>query len=350
MNLGIIVRCDNTGLGNQTRELVKMLNPRKVLIIDSTSFNKNKQNLEWYEGYHDYAITRLGFPKRGEIISFLKDLDVVLSCETFYSSMFVDLARDIGVKTVLQYNYEFLVNIERKDESLPDVFLAPSLWKFEEMQSMFGDQVRLIHLPPPTDTKLFNKARDENLSRTHNRILHVAGKKAARDRNGTDTVLEMLRYSKEDYTLTITSQTEFEGRPRDSRVSFSYQNVKNREDLYSGYDAMILPRRYAGLCLPMNEALISGLPVFMTDLSPNNQILPKEWLVDAQKIGEFRAKSIIDVYSGDPKQLARLVDNYIGMRKKDQMQIKQQALDIGIESFSPEILKDKYLELFDSLK
>ncbi|MFM7978890.1 MAG: hypothetical protein ACKPKO_06200, partial [Candidatus Fonsibacter sp.] len=94
----------------------------------------------------------------------------------------------------------------------------------------------------------------------------------------------------------------------------------------------------------------SGLPVFMTDLSPNNQVLPKEWLVDAQKTGEFRAKSIIDVYSGDPKQLARLVDNYIGMRKKDQMQIKQQALDIGVESFSSEILKDKYLELFDSLK
>lgn len=349
MNLGMIVRCDNTGLGNQTRELVKMLNPRKVLIIDSTSFNKNKQNIEWYEGY-DQAVTRFGFPKRGEIISFLRDLDVVLSCETFYSSLFIDIARDMGVKTVLQYNYEFLVNIERKDESLPDVLIAPSLWKFEEMQTRFGDQAKLIHLPPPTDINLFNKARNENMARTHNRILHVAGKKAARDRNGTDTVLEMLRYSKEDYNLIITSQTELEGKPRDARVSFRHQNIKNREDLYAGYDAMILPRRYAGLCLPMNEALISGLPVFMTDLSPNNQVLPKEWLIDAEKIGEFRAKSVIDVYSGDPKQLARLVDNYISMRKKDQMQLKQKALDIGIESFSPEILKDKYLELFDSLK
>lgn len=349
MNLGMIVRCDNTGLGNQTRELVKMLNPRKVLIIDSTSFNKNKQNFEWYEEY-DQAITRFGFPKRGEIISFLRDLDVVFSCETFYSSMFIDIARDIGVKTILQYNYEFLVNIERKDESLPDVLVAPSLWKFEEMKTMFGDQAKLIHLPPPTDIQLFNKTRNENMSRTHNRILHVAGKKAARDRNGTDTVLEMLKYSKEDYNLIITSQTELEGRPRDARVSFRHQNIKNREDLYAGYDAMILPRRYAGLCLPMNEALISGLPVFMTNLSPNNQVLPKEWLIDAEKTGEFRAKSIIDVYSGDPKQLAKLIDNYIGMRKKDQMQMKQKALDIGIESFSPEILKDKYLELFDSLK
>jgi hypothetical protein len=49
MRLGIIARCDNTGLGNQTRELVKMLNPDKILLIDSYSFNNNKQYPHWYE-------------------------------------------------------------------------------------------------------------------------------------------------------------------------------------------------------------------------------------------------------------------------------------------------------------
>ena len=73
MRLGIIARCDNTGLGNQTRELVKMLNPDKILVIDSSHFNKNKQNLNWYENY-DHAFTRLGFPKRGEIVNFLRNL------------------------------------------------------------------------------------------------------------------------------------------------------------------------------------------------------------------------------------------------------------------------------------
>lgn len=349
MKLGIIARCDNTGLGNQTRELVKMLNPRKILVIDSTFFNKNKQNTEWYENY-DHTVTRAGFPKRGEIVSFLNGLDVVLSCETFYSSLFVDMARDAGVKTVLQYNYEFLLNVEKKDESLPDVLLAPSLWNFDRIQTMFGDKTRLIYLPPPTDIKLFDKARNENMSKSHKRILHVAGKKAARDRNGTDTVLEMLRYSSEDYNLVITSQTEVESRPRDGRLSILHNNVKNREDLYYGFDLMILPRRYAGLCLPMNEALISGVPVFMTNISPNNIVLPQDWLINVEKITEFRAKSVVDVYDGDPKQLAKLVDNYIGMSKKEQLKIKQQALDIGISNYSQEVLKDKYLELFDSLK
>lgn len=348
MKLGIIARSDNTGLGNQTRELIKMLNPEKILLIDSSFFNKNTQHPHWYENYN-YQTTRMGFPKRGEIVNFLADLDIVLSCETFYSSMFVDLARDKKVKTILQYNYEFLVNIQNPEESLPDVFIAPSLWKFDKMKELYKDIVKIVHLPPPTEISLFNNARNENLSKSHNSILHIAGKRAARDRNGTDTVLQMLRYSKEDYNLVVTSQTEFENKPKDSRLSIREQNVKNRQDLYVGYDAMILPRRYAGLCLPMNEALISGLPVFMTNLSPNNTILPNQWLIDVTQIGQFKAKSIIDIYEGDPIQLAKLVDNYISMRRKDKLVVKKQALDIGIENFSPEVLKDKYLELFDSL-
>jgi hypothetical protein len=52
MRIGIIARCDDTGLGNQTRELVNMLNPDKVMLINSTFFNENKQHPEWYEGYN----------------------------------------------------------------------------------------------------------------------------------------------------------------------------------------------------------------------------------------------------------------------------------------------------------
>ena len=44
MRLGIIARSDNTGLGNQTMELVKMLNPDKILLINSQFFNNNKQH------------------------------------------------------------------------------------------------------------------------------------------------------------------------------------------------------------------------------------------------------------------------------------------------------------------
>ena len=42
--LAIIARADATGLGNQTRRLVEMLNPERVLVIDSTPFNQNQQD------------------------------------------------------------------------------------------------------------------------------------------------------------------------------------------------------------------------------------------------------------------------------------------------------------------
>ena len=45
MRIGIIARSDNTGLGNQTKELIDMLKPDKILLIDSTPFNKNNQQL-----------------------------------------------------------------------------------------------------------------------------------------------------------------------------------------------------------------------------------------------------------------------------------------------------------------
>jgi hypothetical protein len=183
------------------------------------------------------------------------------------------------------------------------------------------------------------------MSKNHNRLLHIGGKKAARDRNGTETVIEMLKYSKADYELVIKTQTPLEIKCDDPRLTIDTGNPENREEMYDGYDGMILPRRYAGLCLPMNEALISGMPVFMTNLMPNNAILPPDWLFKADKIDQFRAKSMIDVHAGDAKELAKIIDNY--MKTKNRNDIKQQALKIGLENFSADVLKPKYLALLN---
>jgi hypothetical protein len=69
MRLGIIARSDNTGLGNQTRELVNMLNPNKILLINSAPFNNNKQNPDWYKDYNVYS-TKNGMPTTKEIVWF----------------------------------------------------------------------------------------------------------------------------------------------------------------------------------------------------------------------------------------------------------------------------------------
>jgi hypothetical protein len=344
MRLGIIARSDNTGLGNQTRELVNMLNPDKILLINSAPFNNNKQNPDWYKDYNVYS-TKNGMPTTKEIVWFLKDVDVVISCETFYHLDLVDLARQQGTKTILQYNYELFGNLTNPNWSLPDVLLSPSLWNIEIVKEKFGSVCDVIHLPPPTNESLFNKAKDNNLSKDHNRILHIAGKKAAKDRNGTESIFEMVKHSKEDYELVIKSQTPLNPNCKDSRVKIEIGNPASREDMYDGFDAMILPRRYAGLCLPMNEALMSALPVFMTNVSPNNKILPEDWLVESTKIGSFRTKSMVDIYDIAPDKFANIVDGYI--KNNNKKEFKEKALSIGLENFSIDKLKQKYLEIIN---
>jgi hypothetical protein len=344
MKIGIIARCDDTGLGNQTRELVNMLNPDKIMLINSRFFNQNKQHPEWYEGY-DYKTTIKGFPTTSEIADFIKGVDVVISCETFYNPRFIDIARSRGVKTILQYNYEFFGNLVHTEWSLPDVLVAPSLWNMDKIVELFGDKCKVVYLPPPTNHENFNNAKENNMSKAHNRILHIGGKAAVKDRNGTNTVIEMLKYSKGDYEVVVKTQSDLGIKGANERLTIETKTTKEPEDLYSGYDAMVLPRRYAGLCLPMNEALLSGLPVFMPRISPNNVILPDKWTVQANKIDEFKAKAIIDVYDVDPKNLAKTVDDY--MEKKDSL-IKQEAFDLGFINFSTESLRDKYINLINS--
>ena len=338
MRLGIIARSDNTGLGNQTKELVDMLKPTKILLIDSTPFNKNNQHSEWYKDYD--CIRSTGFPTLQQIKLFLKEVDVVISCETFYDQNFVRYAKKYGVKTILQYNYELFGNLAAPNLALPDVLLSPSVWHIDHVKKLFGNQSKVIHLPPPTNPLIFSGVKEINMSKDHKRILHVAGKKAAKDRNGTNTVLEMLKYSNADYELVIRSQSEIETNIKDSRLTVEIGNPDNREDMYSGFDAMVLPRRYAGLCLPMNEALMSALPVFMTDVSPNDHILPKEWLIKSSSLGTFRTKVRIELFEANTKELAFSVDNYINDKNKNIQ--KEKAFDLGISNFSPSRLIDQY--------
>jgi glycosyltransferase involved in cell wall biosynthesis len=344
MRLGIIARSDNTGLGNQTMELVKMLNPDKILLINSQFFNNNQQHPEWYK---DYSVieTRKGMPRTNEVLAFLENIDVVISCETFYHLELVDLAKQKGIKTILQYNYELFGNLAHPEWTLPDVLLAPSIWNLDIIVKKFGSKTQVMHLPPPTDHTLFNQAKKINLSKDHKRILHIAGKKAAKDRNGTESILKMIKYSKEDYELVIKSQTPLNLICKDSRVKIEIDNPDNRQDMYSGFDAMVLPRRYAGLCLPMNEALMSALPVFMTNISPNNAILPPKWLAESKQIDTFRTKSLVNVYDAKSESLAKIIDKYVA--NDDKQSIKQDALKIGLENFSVENLKEKYIKIIN---
>ncbi len=345
MRLGIIARSDNTGLGNQTRNIVNMLNPDKILLIDSTPFNENKQHPEWYAGY-PCITTQRGFASREEIAEFLTDLDVVFTCESFYSHLFLALAEKRHVKTINQYNYEFLDLIKDPNQRMPTLLLSPSVWNIDHVLDIVEGNAMVGHLPPPIDPDDFAVPRENNMSKTHNRILHVAGKFASKDRNGTSTVIDMLKYSTAEYELVIKSQTPIDTDCTDPRLTIDTSNAEDNADLYNGFDAMVLPRRYAGLCLPMNESLMSGLPVFMTDISPNNYVLPQEWLVESKKIDKLMTRMWLDVYGANPKKLAKLIDDYVNNDKEDQ---KKKAYALALQHFDINTLKNKYLDVIQNV-
>lgn len=328
--LGLIVRQVKSGLGIQSKRLVRLLDPDELLVIDSTSFDGRPQYPQWYKGYNTTFIQ--GFPSDFDIKSFLSKVDTVVTCETFYSNNFTSLARIMGKKTVCIANPEFFDNLKPRYAYLPlaDKIIVPSKWKLDVMA-----KYKPIHIPMPIFEDEFKKARQTNLGRTGKDYLFVNGKSADHDRNGLYSLYEALAYSNGDYTITIKSQVPIR-KHADSRLKYDFSNPDDNNDLYEGFDALIHPRRYGGQTLSMGEALSSAMPVIMTDISPNYDLLPKEWLIPANRTAQFQARFAVDIYSANTIALAKKLDTL-----KVDKQMKQKAIDISQE-YEPEIIREKF--------
>lgn len=310
--LGLIVRNDHSGLGYQTRALEHLLKPDRIIVI-------GKDEIPSFLEYHD----------------FLKDIDVMLTCETPYTYEAWNWAKIAGVKTFCQPNWELFDGLVQPNMPHPDQYLMPSYWHLEDMQKLFPNT---IYLPPPTLD--LPKARKTNLSRTgKRRFVHIVGTPAIYDRNGWSQIMDCLSQTKSDFELVVYAQQEITG-IRDPRVTYNIFDVESQEDLYTDFDALIMPRRYGGLCLPMNEALMAGLPVIMSDISPNNKILPKKWLLPAQVTAQFEGRSVIDVYS--VSELAEKIDWLCSLPDYKLRSEKQQAYKIAQANYSEKALLPKY--------
>lgn len=333
---------DQTGLGYQTRDLAYMLKPEFLMVIDSSYFNGNKQYPEWYESFPH--LTTKGFPTIVECTTFLRHIDKMLTCETPYTYPLFFHANRMGIATADQYNWEFLDYLISPNLPKPSRFLAPSWWHFDDMKRRFKNT---MYLPPATNVSEFSTIRNLNLARSGPlRILHVVGRQAAYDRNGTATIIEAMLKTKANIEVVIKAQSEIDVPDfNDHRINFDFSEPEERSDLYKDFDVMILPRRYGGLCMPMNEALISGLPVIMTDIEPNNRILPKEWLINARPAGTFQARTPIDIYAGDTGQLAMKIEWLAEMDSNELSNMKVQAFEIGHKNYSIDALRPQYTEL-----
>lgn len=341
MRIGLIARSDRTGLGNQTRNLARMIRPDEIMLINSESFNRNEQHPEMYA---QYSVTEIkGFPSEIDIINWLRGVDVVITCEIFYNQNFVDLAKKHGVKTINQYNWEFADYLRQPELTLPDKLVSPSYWKFREARRLWGN---VEYLPTPVFVDDYEWIREKNMNRTgKKRFLHIAGRTAVNDRNGTHDLIQAMRYSGEDFELVIKVQDNtVVNVNHDPRITIDTSSPENEAELYYDFDAMILPRRYGGQCLPMTEALCSGLPVIMTDIEPNNILLPSHWTVEAELAGQFMTRTSIDLYTVKHANLGQRLDF---LARANLAQDKKTAYNIGYREFSNYALETKWEYLIE---
>lgn len=344
MKLGIVAFANESGLGYQTRRLCDMLKPDRVLLVNSTQFSKNKQlHTEWYDAYT--GILCKGIPTNQEVIRFTQGLTHILLCENPINFYLLSLCKQRGIHLYIQTNYEFCDHLKQK-LPLPAQFIMPSYWMVEEMKKRFGSQL-VTYVPPPIQPDEFALVREENMFRRgKRRFIHIVGTLAVHDRNGTLDLLEALGHTTTDFDLVVYSQHQLPEGYRVAGVEYRIGSVASPAELYRDADALILPRRYGGLSLTTNEALMSGLPVIMSDISPNNQLLPHNWVVQAAKIGSFTARTEIDIYKTNSQRLAATLDTLATLTDPQFQELKKEAFQLAVDSFSPAAVLPIYTQLW----
>jgi len=305
VKVGLIARAEDRGLGIQSWEFYRAMRPERTLLVDMGQLARGFPAHR--DRYPDATLAHFdgGRLPEATVRDWLRGLDVVFTAETFYDWRLPRWAAEHGVATVCQLNPEFHAAGVASGVTR---WWAPTCWRFEHLPP----GTRVVPVPVAGDRfPLERPPRDGPL-----RLLHVVGHRALADRNGTVPTTEALRRVRGPVTATLATQDARLAANRLNRrgvtVGVRLNGVRNYWDVYRGQDVLILPRRYGGLCLPVQEAMASGLAVVMTDTEPQASTWPAT-LVRSRPgrplhvpAGDIRP---VDV---DAVSLARAIDELVG--------------------------------------
>lgn len=323
--LGIMAFATDTGLGVQTRALYDHLRPAKTIVVDLSKLNGMPLHPEWYPDAWRFV---RGFPTDRDCAELLDGLDSLIICETPLNYRLFELARQRGVRTVLQPNPEFFDYFNRPGLTRPAMIGLPSAWMEAEIhRSVPGTLVQ--QLPVPIELaglpqRTITQAR---------RFFHIAGRPAVHDRNGTLDFIAAAKMAARhlpEAVFTVYCQQptlDIERALRGSPIRL-VGHVAHPADMYLDGDVLVLPRRYGGLCLPAREAVGCGIPVLMPAVSPNTDWLPSGWLVPVTYQRErFMTRTAITIYHVNIPLLAQhMVDLYLDDSLAQQSHREAQAI------------------------
>ena len=308
MRVGLIARAENRGLGNQTWQVAMGLLPDRVLVVDMGDLGGGfRMHVDRYTDL-GLNVTVLSHDRLGDEMAvgpWLDGLDVVCTAETFYAVNFPAIARRHGVATVCHLNPEFYKHGHEPTWPQPSQWWLPSPWLIDDPR-LPADAV-MVRTPAPYRWML----RESERAPGPLRVLHVAGKPAMGDRNGSRGLLMALRHVTADVEVTVRAQAS--SFPHPSRIGRGVRYTPDLGDhpdyrmMYAGFDVLVLPRRYGGLCMPVIEAAAAGLAVVMTDCSPNFAYPAR--LVDARSFESVATPlGPVQAFDADPRALAATID------------------------------------------
>lgn len=274
MRLGLIARCEIArGIAIQSKGFYDHMPVDKVLLVRMPRPDC-AEAVDWYEdAVTTHALYDMKTHQLDErtVRNWLYGLDVVFTVETPNDWRIPTWCREAGVKLVIQGNPEFVRHGRPGYEQVPhpDAWWWPTRWREDLLPAG-------VHMPVPMPTVTTGVMRSPADRPLH--VLHVVGKRAFGDRNGTDIFIQALRRVRRPMHVTIYGlDGELPKVPINVgnpglTVEYHPDGTTNRWTMYTNQDVLVLPRRYGGLCLPALEASACGLAVMMTDCPPNDEL------------------------------------------------------------------------------
>jgi len=336
--VGSLVYATNQGLGILAKSFFDnglIIHP---IIVKHTSTYRHT-HVEWYpQGTTIVTWKQLKQRRINKVKSIFSQCDVLLFFETPFDWNLIKWARREGIKTIIMPMYECM---PKQIPATPDLWINPSALD----QQYFPDG-KQVTVPADSEIKWYQRT-------TAKVFVHNAGNGGLHGRNGTNNLIEAMKYVQSPIKLIIRSQRPLEvGTDHDSRIEVRVGN-HSKSELWAttedgGGDVFVFPDRFNGLSLPLQEAYTAGMCVMATNRFPANTWLPTSPLIPVSSV---RKNAISGAYKEfdesivSPESIAEKIDEYYA---QDITTISTLG-KMWAQQSSWEIIKPEYVSIIENL-
>lgn len=300
MSCGILARCDNGGLAALTREVHRHCHPDRTLLLDLEEQGRGNCTPDEYIHGNVYRCTwKGGLPDRALEWIVAPGIDSLWSAEFWYDDRLLREAHGKAIKTVCCAMPELSSWAIPGDTSIcPRLLNVPTEWRRDTLPN-----AQVLPVPIARDRLPFRH-------RTHAVHLYHPTGAAMLDRNGTQLLLDALPFvTTRELSLTIRSERPVNVPACNVDVAIVSDAQPDYWDAYpDDIDLLVLPRRYGGLSLPVQECASLGVPSLMLASDPYAQA-PFVTSVPSTGSHEERMKGgRVPVHAADPRSIATALD------------------------------------------